>query len=657
MHGNANGQVNGAMEAIPGWVWWLLVLGATLALAACGLQRRNNNRFEERPITLFDYGLFDLGVTDVNTDDRLDVFTVNHSGRQSVLLNNGAGRFEEIFPSMKMDQDQTFPGMAVAAVEPLLDQPGLYVYWSGPDIVVRTVGPDPSQPVAGQITLLSPIDITEKKNFTAVVSTQALASGATQSTIAFNGQGPGHFAFRPYIHALPIRFQVETGMLPKAVYVGLNRISPDALDFAITMRDRHGMAWVDLNHDNRMDVFITRGGLRGTMSTIPMDFWDELFVSSPTVMEEVGGLKGLVKDGCPGRQAAWVDYNADSRLDIYVTCGREKNEGVFPNKLFQQTPQGHFADVAAQVGLDLQSDGTFLWVDADLDGDMDLFWSDEAGFSLYRNEPENFIAVRIEAGFRHGRSDKISMADYDNDGDMDLFSASSDGNALLVNTKGTFSAVDPSTVGLPGTSHTANWVDVDNDGWMDLHAIPGGVFKQTPKGTFVAASTLDVKHGRFSPYRLAGARAAWFDADGNGTRDLLVANEYVMKNTKWAQWAARITGGEERFGKMRYFWESRLFLNKSVANHWLQVQLVGPPSNRQAIGARVSVATPRGESMQQVGGAEGSHYSQGHYRLYFGLGDHPNASKITVTWPDGQTTEIHDPAGDRLLTISAEEPR
>ena len=286
--------------------FWLFVLGAAFVCTDCVSSNEEKNTFEERPITLFDYGLFDLGVTDVNHDDHLDVFTVNHSGRQSVLLNRGDGNFKEIFSSMKMDQDQSFPGMAVAAVEPPLNQPGVYVYWNGPDIAVRTVGLTQTQPVAGRINLLSPVDITEKKDVDVVVNTQALPSGATQSTIVFTGQRQGYFNFKPFIHALPIQFQVEADLLPSTVYVGLDRVSPDALDFSINMRDRHGMAWVDLNHDNRMDVFITRGGLRGTMAAIPLDFWDELLMSSQTGMQDVGKHARSIQRWLPG---------ASSRVD------------------------------------------------------------------------------------------------------------------------------------------------------------------------------------------------------------------------------------------------------------------------------------------------------------------------------------------------------
>jgi hypothetical protein len=319
--------------------------------------------------------------------------------------------------------------------------------------------------------------------------------------------------------------------------------------------------------------------------------------------------------------------------------------------LFQQTPEGNFVDIAAQIGLDLPAEGTFLWLDADLDGDMDLFWSATEGFSLYRNESGTFLPDRIDTAFPHGRGYKLCMADYDNDGDFDIFSAASRGNVLLVNTNGRLTAVNPSTVGLPQASKTANWVDYDNDGLMDLHLVPGGLYRQTQTATFLPTSMLQFTPDKLSIKHFESSRAAWFDADSNGTRDLLLANQYVMKKTKWATLYAKLTASEEQFGKLGYFWKSRFFLNKNMHNHWLQVQLVGPPTNRQAIGARVTVVTPEGEHTQQVGGAEGSHYSQGHYRLYFGLGANRKVLRVNVNWPNGQAIEMSDVTTDQLLHI------
>ncbi len=58
----------------------------------------------------------------------------------------------------------------------------------------------------------------------------------------------------------------------------------------------------------------------------------------------------------------------------------------------------------------------------------------------------------------------------------------------------------------------------------------------------------------------------------------------------------------------------------------------------------------RREVLQHVGSAEGSHYSQGHYRLYFGLGPVESVD-LRVVWPSGESQEFHGVKADRLITI------
>jgi hypothetical protein len=54
---------------------------------------------------------------------------------------------------------------------------------------------------------------------------------------------------------------------------------------------------------------------------------------------------------------------------------------------------------------------------------------------------------------------------------------------------------------------------------------------------------------------------------------------------------------------------------------------------------------------QQVGLNDGAFFSQGHYRLYFGLGSRPRADQLTIRWPDGETQELRNVAADKLLVI------
>ena len=98
----------------------------------------------------------------------------------------------------------------------------------------------------------------------------------------------------------------------------------------------------------------------------------------------------------------------------------------------------------------------------------------------------------------------------------------------------------------------------------------------------------------------------------------------------------------------------KAYRNTGATNHWLQIKLVGREGNRQAIGAQVSVITPNGRQIQEVGSTDGAFFSQGHYRLYFGLGTHDNATAVKIRWPDGLQQEIRNVTGDTLHIIERE---
>ena len=99
-------------------------LFVSCVLSSCSPALGDDGNFNKQAIEIADYGLFDLGIADINNDDRLDIFTVNHSGRQSLMLNNGSGAFTDVFAAWKMDQDHQFPGLVVGPEEPQADRPG-----------------------------------------------------------------------------------------------------------------------------------------------------------------------------------------------------------------------------------------------------------------------------------------------------------------------------------------------------------------------------------------------------------------------------------------------------------------------------------------------------------------------------------------------------
>jgi hypothetical protein len=271
---------------------------------------------------------------------------------------------------------------------------------------------------------------------------------------------------------------------------------------------------------------------------------------------------------------------------------------------------------------------------------------------LYRNQDAHFaqepayLRKSVEAP-KIGRSKdnywlfdgKLITADYDADADLDVFSSSKRGNILLKNQGGRFEFVDPASAGLPAKSTTANWVDYDNDGLTDLHLVPQGLYRQRQDHSFEKTRLL-----AFHPEQYQAAIVNWFDLDNDGRMDALLALNPKPSFKRWWEFTKDPTHPQT--------WEVRAYRNNlSSANHWLQLRLVGATGNRQALGAKVTVTTPARRQTQEVGSNEGAFFSQGHYRLYFGLGPHDRVDSIRIRWSDGAMQELRNVSGDRLLTI------
>lgn len=167
----------------------------------------------------------------------------------------------------------------------------------------------------------------------------------------------------------------------------------------------------------------------------------------------------------------------------------------------------HFVDVAAAAGVTLrnvsgdprrwyilESNGSGLaWLDADSDGDMDLFVGNgqrveyvddgkrleighDAKSALYRNDTQRGGPLRfadVSAEWNAARSDwvgGVATGDVDGDGDTDLFLANFGPDALLVNQGASFAdGTVAAGLGSTGWGTGAAFGDADLDGDLDLY--------------------------------------------------------------------------------------------------------------------------------------------------------------------------------------------
>jgi len=466
----------------------------------------------------------------------------------------------------------------------------------------------------------------------------------------------------------PISFSFDKAQPLSEIYIGSQRVSPSANSIALSLLDRHAMVWADFNDDGQLDLFMNRGALGGSLRSFPdhvkSNVKDELLVSEQGKhrFNDVTRAIGIEKKDCSGRHAKWVDFNQDGRLDLFINClDRGNVAGTYGKQLYEQTDSGQLINVAAEHGLDLPKYELidFAWLDVDNDGGVDLVTHEDTGYYIYRNQGGKFVREFVyRATFERGdipklKGDtydywqfdgKMSFADYGNDGDLDIFVASKKGNVFLLNDGGKYAPVAPASVGLPSSSVAAAWVDYDNDGRLDLHTVPEGLFHQGPSRKFERTGFLSLR-----PSTYQAAIINWYDKNNDGALDVLIALE--DNATLWRWWEKPFKHKDVKGKDDRFDWPILHYRNVGRVGHWLELNLVGSSGNRQAIGARVTITTTEGLQTQTVGASEGAYLSQGHYRLYFGLGAVGKVSALQIHWPDGQVQALHDLKVDTLLTV------
>jgi enediyne biosynthesis protein E4 len=89
------------------------------------------------------------------------------------------------------------------------------------------------------------------------------------------------------------------------------------------------------------------------------------------------------------------------------------------------------------------------------------------------------------------------------------------------------------------------------------------------------------------------------------------------------------------------------FHNEGPSGHFVMLQLEGaaPRSNRDAIGARVTLtAGGRRQMAERIGGS--SYLSANDHRLHFGLGAATRVESVEVRWPSGQVDRYSGLAAD-----------
>jgi uncharacterized protein with NAD-binding domain and iron-sulfur cluster len=293
--------------------------------------------------------------------------------------------------------------------------------------------------------------------------------------------------------------------------------------------------------------------------------------------------------------AAVADFDRDGRLDIFVT-----NDAV-PNFLFHNNGNGTFTETALLAGVAVTDTGrpsSSMGVDVqdyDNDGWEDIHFTALTGetFPLFRNDSGKNAGTFVDMTQPSGlamRTVRLSgwctvLADFDNDGWKDVFTANSHVNDRI----GDFEALE--------------------------FRQPNSVFINDGQGHFQDATASGLESAA-AAHR--GCAVADFNADGR--LDIVVV----------------------ALGADAELWQN----DTQPDRHWLIVRLTGRKSNRDGIGARVTVGNQVRTMTTAIGYASSSHAG-----LHFGLGNATGPTRVEVRWPSGIQQTVENVKVDQLLEI------
>jgi hypothetical protein len=430
-----------------------------------------------------------------------------------------------------------------------------------------------------------------------------------------------------------------------------------------------GCAAGDYDNDGNDDIYITAVGSNHLFRNL-----------GNGKFADVTAKAGVANPGFSA-SAVWFDYDNDGKLDLFVAhyidwsiegdqyctldnknksyCTPQTYKGQ-SSTLFHNKGDGTFEDVTRRAGLyDPTSKALGIaLLDYDNDGWLDLFVSnDTEPNKLYHNNHNGtFTDVAVAAGVAYGEAGTAragmgtDAADYDNSGRQSLLVGNftnegmalyhNDGSGLFTDEAGSGGIA---RISLKSLTFGTFFFDYDLDGLPDVLAINGHVsddisviqptlkyaqpphlFRNLGNNKF---EEVTARLGPALPRAIVGRGAAYADFDNDGDLDLV-----ITANNGLARLLRNDNGNQ---------------------NDMLRVKTVGTRSNRDGIGAKVTVTTGGGKRLFGMVKTGSSYLSQSELPLTFGLGkpDPGKTVSLEITWPSGHKDAISGIKPNQFITL------
>jgi enediyne biosynthesis protein E4 len=391
--------------------------------------------------------------------------------------------------------------------------------------------------------------------------------------------------------------------------------------------------------------------------------------------------KAGVRDPGFSTGAVWFDYDNDGKLDLFVShyvewspetdqsctldgkhksyCTPELYKGQSAT-LYHNKGNGTFEDVTKKAGLydpTSKSLGVVL-LDYDNDGWLDLFVAnDTQANKLYHNNHNGMFtdeAFATGVAFSDAGKARAGMgadaADYDLSGRQSLVIGNfanesmslyqNDGTGLFTD-KAMIDGIGPASAS--SLTFSTFFFDYDLDGLPDIFALNGHVADDvsvvTPTLHYAEPPLLfhNKGNGKFEDVTdkvgsalrqpVVGRGAAYLDFDNDGDLDLVITT-----NNGPAKLLRNDNGNQ---------------------NDMLRVRTIGTRSNRDGIGARITVKTSKGLRLFGMVKDGSSYLSQSELPLTFGLGkaEADKTVNLDIVWPSGKKESVMNIKTNQFITL------
>ncbi len=248
------------------------------------------------------------------------------------------------------------------------------------------------------------------------------------------------------------------------------------------------------------------------------------------------------------------------------------------------------------------------------------------------NECATSAGVAVDALGRAQASMGIACGDQNRDGLLDLIVTNfryEDSTLYLQTSPGVF--IDGTRASRLGVA-TSEWLsfgcqlsDLDNDGWLDFVTVNGHIDHLDPWK--MPPQVLRNERGKFRWLRKPSP-GAYFDVDNVGRSLTLIDFNRDGRMDSVVTHLDRPTA---------------LLANESQrqGNHFIQLELVGTTSERDAIGAMVRLGSGRERWIAPVSVGDGF-YGTNERLVHVGLGRIDKVEWMEIVWPSGRTERFED---------------